>query len=143
MVAAFVLQGLGQLACATLAWRRDGSRWVGAWLAVGGIGTIAAGLLPLPGPGSSAGGTGHSVGATLAFVGLHLGVLAGACSARLPRRLRLAGALALAVALPDLAWFLAHLGQDGTWYGGSERTFVTVLLAWCAALAVHRPRSSA
>src|SRR4051794_24230019 len=47
VVAAFVVQGLGQLACARLAWHRDGARWVAAWLAISAAGTIAAGLLPL------------------------------------------------------------------------------------------------
>lgn len=138
MVAAFVVQGLCQVAGAALTWQRDGARWVAVPLATSGLGTVLAGLAPLPGPAGGTTGGAHSLGATLAFTGLHLAVVGGVCSPGLPRWLRLAGALALVVALPDLAWFLAHLGADGTWYGGSERTFVTVLLAWCVALALHR-----
>ncbi|WP_460459008.1 DUF998 domain-containing protein, partial [Angustibacter peucedani] len=56
MVAAFVVQGLGQACCAVLAWRRDGARWVAAALATAAVGTVVAGLVPLPDPRGGAGG---------------------------------------------------------------------------------------
>jgi hypothetical membrane protein len=144
MTAGFVLQGLGQLAGAALALRRPRERWVSAALTLGGLGTIAVALVPLPGAtGPVWLATGHSLAATAAFVGLHLAALAGLASSRVPRGLRVAAALALVVALPNLAWFLAHLSSGGGWYGGSEKAFVTVLLAWCAALACGREPGAA
>ncbi len=140
MVAAFVVQGLGQLACAALAWRRYRAAWLAGWLVVAGLGTLAAGVLRLPDPVVGGPASGHSLGATAAFVGLHLAVAAGGLSRRLPRALRLAAVPALAVALPNLAWFLTHLSGGGAWYGGSEKAFVTVLLAWCVGLAVTAAR---
>lgn len=142
MTAGFVVQGLGQLAGAVLALRAPRERWISAALTLGGLGTIAVALVPLPGASGPAWlGTGHSLAATAAFVGLHLAALAGLLSRRVPRWLRFAAAGALVVALPDLGWFLTHLHGGGEWYGGGEKTFVTVLLAWCAALAWFRDRS--
>lgn len=139
MAAAFVLQGLGQCAGAVLAWRTPQARLVAASLALAGAGTIGVGAFPLPGPdGPNWLGSAHSVFAAAAFLGLHLAAATAAASSAVPRWLRGLAVLALAVALPNLAFFLAHLGRDGTWFGGSERAFVTVLIAWCAALAWWR-----
>jgi len=139
MVLAFVLQGLGQLAGARLALLAPRAGWVAAWLAVGGVGTLLAGVIRLPAAGGPAWlSTGHALAATAAFAGLHLAVLAGALSRSVPRRLRVAGVVALAVALPHLAWFLIHLGSAQAWFGYTEKVFTTVLLVWCAALALGR-----
>jgi hypothetical protein len=143
MLAAFLVQGAGQLAGARLALRDPGARWVAGWLTLGGVGTILAGVLRLPDEGGPQWlATGHALAATAAFGGLHLAVLAGACSTRVPRWLRLAAAGALAVALPHLVWFLSDLPSGGgPWFGYAEKVFSTVLVVWCAALAIGRRRS--
>lgn len=139
MVAAFLVQGLGQLAGARLALAAPRAGWVAAMLAVGGIGTLLAGAVRLPGDGGPAwASAGHALAATAAFAGLHLAVLAGALSRSVPRRLRVAAVAALVVALPHLAWFLAHLGSGDAAAGYAEKVFTTVLLVWCAALALLR-----
>lgn len=139
MVLAFGLQGLGQLAGARLALLAPRAGWVAAWLAVGGVGTLLAGAIRLPDGGGPAWlSTGHALAATAAFAGLHLAVLAGALSRSVPKRLRVAGAVALAVAVPHLAWFVVHLGSGVAWFGYCEKVFTTVLLAWCVALALGR-----
>lgn len=139
MVAAFVVQGLGQLAGAALARRRPAAGWVSGWLVVAGVGTLLAGVIRLPDGGGPAWlSTGHALAATAAFGGLHLAVLAGALSPALPRPLRVGAALALVVALPHLAWFLTDLGGGGPWFGYAEKAFTTVLLAWCVAMALRR-----
>ncbi len=139
MVAAFGLQGLGQLAGSRLAVLAPRAGWVAAWLAVGGVGTLLAGVIRLPDDGGPAWlSTGHALAATAAFAGLHLAVLAGALSSAVPRRLRVAAVVALAVALPHLALFLLRLGSSGAWLGYCEKAFTTVLLIWCAALALGR-----
>lgn len=141
MVGAFVVQGAGQLAGARLATLTPRAGWVAGWLAVGGVGTVLAGVIRLPDDGGPQWlSAGHALAATAAFGGLHLAVLAGACSSSVPRRLRVAAALVLAVALPHLAWFLRDLGSGGPWVGYAEKAFTTVLLAWCAALAIARRR---
>lgn len=139
MVGAFVVQGLGQLAGAALARERPAAPWVGSWLVVGGVGTLLAGVIRLPTDGGPAWlSTGHALAATAAFAGLHLGALAGAFSDAVPQRLRVAAVLSLAVALPHLLWFVTELGDGGPWFGYAEKMFTTVLLAWCAALAIWR-----
>lgn len=139
MVAAFVVQGLGQLAGARLAWSAPDERWVGRWLAVAGAGTLLAGVVQLPaaaGPGWRSGA--HALAATAAFGGLHLAVLSGARTRSPPHWLRGSAALALGLAVPHTAWFLAQLRSGGAWEGYAEKAFTTVLLAWCAALALGR-----
>ncbi len=139
MVPAFLVQGLGQLAGARLALLDPRASRVATWLAVGGVGTLLAGVVRLPDDGGPAWlSTGHALAATAAFAGLHLAVLAGALSPSVPRWLRVAAVVALAVALPHLGWFLAHLAGGDAWSGYCEKVFTTVLLAWCAALALGR-----
>ena len=141
MVAAFLVQGLGQLTGAVLARREPAARWVGRWLVVAGVGTLLAGVIRLPDGGGPAWlSTAHALAATAAFGGLHLAVLAGALSRALPPRLRVAAVVALVVALPHLGWFLADLGGGGPWFGYAEKAFTTVLLAWCVAMALRRVR---
>ena len=136
MTTALALLGTGQLAGAVLAWRRPRAPSVAGSLVLAGVGTLAVGTLPLPGTGgpgwlSSA----HVAAATMAFGGLHLAALSGALSPALSRRLRVAGAASLAVAVPHLVQFVSGLGGSGTAAGYLEKTFTTVLLAWCAAVA--------
>jgi hypothetical protein len=139
MVAAFVVQGFGQLAGAALARAAPPAPWVSGWLAVGGVGTLLAGAVRLPDAGGSPLlATGHALAATAAFGGLHLAVLAGALSRAVPRWLRVSAVAALAVAVPHLVWFVTKLGQDEPYFGYAEKVFTTVLLAWCAALALGR-----
>ncbi len=139
MVGAFAVQGAGQLAGAALAGASPAAPWVARWLAVGGVGTLLAGGIRLPQDGGPAWlSTGHALAATAAFGGLHLAALAGALSGAVPRRLRVGAVVALAVALPHLAWFLLDLGSGGPWFGYAEKVFTTVLLAWCALLALGR-----
>lgn len=139
MVGAFVIQGAGQLAGAALARATPAAPWVSGWLGVAGVGTLLAGVIRLPTGGGPAWlSTGHALAATAAFGGLHLATLAGALSPAVPRWLRAAAAGGLAVALPHLAWFVTDLGEGGPWFGYTEKVFTTVLLAWCAALAVWR-----
>lgn len=143
MVAAFVVQGLGQLAGARLAWSAPDQRWVGRWLGVAGVGTVLAGVIQLPaaaGPGWRS--SGHTLAATAAFGGLHLAALAGAGSRGLPPWLRASAAAALVLALPHTAWFLVQLREGGPWAGYTEKAFTTVLLAWCAGLAWGRRGSA-
>lgn len=141
MVAAFIVQGVGQLAGAWLAWAQPRARWVAVSLAVAGVGTLLAGAIQLPdGGGPQWLATGHALAATAAFGGLHLAALAGALSPAVPRWLRAAAVAGLAVALPHLAFFVAYLGPGGEWFGYAEKAFTTVLLAWCGALAVGRRR---
>jgi hypothetical protein len=139
MVAAFVVQGLGQLAGAALARAEPTAPWVAGWLAVGGVGTLLAGAVRLPDDGGNPLlATGHALAATAAFGGLHLAVLAGALSRAVPRWLRVSAVAALVVAVPHLVWFVTKLGQDEPLFGYAEKVFTTVLLAWCAALALGR-----
>lgn len=141
MVGAFVIQGCGQLAGAVLAARQPAARWVSAALTVAGVGTLLAGAIRLPDDGGPAWlSAGHAVAATAAFGALHLAALAGAMTPAVPRWLRAGAVVALAVALPHLVWFVADLGDPGPWFGYAEKAFTTVLLAWCAALAVWRRR---
>jgi hypothetical protein len=136
MTTALAVLGTGQLAGAVLARRGPRAPAVAASLALAGIGTLAVGALPLPG----AGGPGwlasaHVAAATVAFGGLHLAALTGALSPALSRRLRVAAAVSLAVALPHLVQFVSAPRGPGTAAGYLEKTFTTVLLAWCAAVA--------
>jgi hypothetical protein len=136
MTTALALLGAGQLAGAVLAWRRPRAAGVAASLVLAGIGTLGVGALPLPGAvGPSWLTSAHAVTATAAFGGLHLAALTGALSPALSRRLRVAGAVSLAVALPHLVQFVSGLGGPGAASGYLEKAFTTVLLAWCAALA--------
>jgi hypothetical protein len=136
MTTALALLGVGQLAGAVLAWRRPRAAGVAASLVLAGVGTLGVGALPLPGAAGPAWlSSAHAAAATVAFGGLHLAALAGALSPALSRRLRLAGAVALAVAVPHLVQFVLGLGGTNTASGYLEKAFTTVLLAWCAALA--------
>lgn len=137
MVAALLAQGCGQVANAALARRVGGGRGLPLALLAAGIGTLGAGLLRVPAPdvADESSATGHAVAATVAFVGLHVATLVGALSPRLPRWLRGSAVVALVVALPNLGWFLLRPNGSDVWAGGSERTFVTVLVAWTVALA--------
>jgi len=80
-------------------------------------------------------GSAHVAAATVAFGGLHLAALTGALSPALSRRLRVAGVVSLAVALPHLVQFVSGPRGPGTAAGYLEKAFTTVLLAWCAAVA--------
>lgn len=141
MVVAFMAQGLGQLAGARLAAGSPGAPWVARSLVVGGVGTLVAGVVRLPQGGGPAWlATGHAIAAAAAFGGLHLAALAGSLSHAVPRWLRRSAVVALVVAVPHLVWFVAHLGHAGAGFGYAEKAFTTVLLAWCAALALGRRR---
>ncbi|MEO7746306.1 MAG: DUF998 domain-containing protein, partial [Actinomycetota bacterium] len=62
MVAAFLVQGLGQLAGAALAVCDPAARWVSRWLVVAGVGTLLAGVIRLPDGGGPAWlSTGHAL----------------------------------------------------------------------------------
>jgi hypothetical protein len=136
MTTALAVLGVGQLAGAVLAWRRPRAAAVAASLVLAGVGTLCVGALPLPGADGPAWLTSaHAAAATAAFGGLHLAALSGALTSTLSRRLRTAGAVSLAVALPHLVRFVSGLGGPGTASGYLEKAFTTVLLAWCAALA--------
>jgi hypothetical membrane protein len=136
MTTALAVLGTGQLAGAVLAWRRPRVTAVAASLVLAGIGTLGVGALPLPGAGGPEWlATAHVAAAAVAFGGLHLAALTGALSPALSRRLRVAGAVSLAVALPHLVQFVSGLGGPGTAAGYLEKAFTTVLLAWCAAVA--------
>jgi hypothetical protein len=136
MTTALAVLGVGQLAGWVLAWQRPRAPAVGWSLVLAGAGTLAVAALPLPGAAGPRWLTSaHALAATAAFGGLHLAALSGSLSGALPRRLRVAGAAALAVALPHLVGFVSGLDGPGRWSGYLEKAFTTVLLAWCAALA--------
>lgn len=136
MLVAFAVQGMGQLALAAVAARLR-LRAVAGALTVAGLGTLVAGAVRLPDDGSSAAATAHALAAVAAFGGLHAAVLAGALSTALPRRMRAAAALALAVAVPHTAWFVLQLGDPGEWFGYAEKAFTTVLLVWTTTFALR------
>lgn len=133
MVVAFAVQGVGQLALATLTARRVSA--VSASLVVAGLGTLLAGAFRVPDDGSAA--TVHTLAATAAFGGLHLAAVAGALSRSLPRALRVGAVVALVVALPHTTWFVVQLDDPGPWFGYAEKAFTTALLAWTTAVAVY------
>lgn len=135
MLAAFALQGFGQLALAAVAARLR-LPWVAVSLVVAGTGTLLAGAIRLPDDGPSAAATAHALAAVAAFGGLHLAVLAGSLAGSLPRGLRLGALVALVVALPHTASFVLQLGDPGPWLGYAEKAFTTVLLVWTTALAL-------
>ena len=133
MIAAFTVLGLGQLSLAALA---AGRRLVAvsASLVMAGLGTVLAGAFQVPDDGTAA--TVHTLAATAAFGGLHLAALAGTLERSLPRGLRVAAVVALAVALPHTVWFTVALDDPGPWLGYAEKAFTTVLLTWTTALAL-------
>jgi len=136
MLVAFAVQGMGQLALAAVAARLR-LRAVAGALVVAGLGTLVAGAVRLPDDGSSAAATAHALAAVAAFGGLHAAVLAGALSAALPRRMRVAAALALTLAVPHTAWFVLQLADPGLWFGYAEKVFTTVLLVWTTTFALR------
>ena len=141
MLAAFAVQGAGQLALAAVAGRLR-RRAVSTSLVVAGLGTLVAGAVRLPDDGASAAATVHALAAVAAFGGLHAAVLAGTLDRALPRWLRAGGALVLAVAVPHTVWFVLQLDDAGPLFGYAEKAFTTMLLVWTTTLAL-RARSLA
>jgi hypothetical protein len=75
----------------------------------------------------------HGVGAGIAFVSLHLACLACAWAAWRVDGLRdvsVAGLVSLAVALPNLLWFVTS--PTSPWHGFAEKLFLTALAAFVA-----------
>lgn len=80
----------------------------------------------------------HGVGAGIAFASLHLACLACAWATWPVDGLRdvaVAGLVSVAIALPNLLWFLAN--TTSPWHGFAEKLFLTSLAAFVAYAGIR------